>query len=70
MTESLAKIEKLARAGYGVAWYSLDKEFYPFVVDGDDIEWWHDPEGCGSEDFNTAVRATYANIFDSGKGGK
>ncbi len=38
-------------------------EYRPFSVEGDVIEWWHDPEDCGSTDFETAVRATHEEML-------
>lgn len=65
MTKPLVTLlEELAKNGYGVAWHP-HKEFRPFCVEVgcDVIEFWHDPEGCGSEDFETAVRATYKKML-------
>ena len=57
-------LENLARNGYGVAWHPHE-EYRPFIVEGgtDLIEFWHDPEGCGSSDFETSVRATYEQML-------
>ncbi len=44
------KIKDLARQGIGVAWNPIHKEYWPFEVDGETINWWHDPEGCNRQE--------------------
>lgn len=54
----------MALNGYGVAWSNIYREYRPFeVVEGDVINWWHDPDGCASEDFETAVFATHEEML-------
>jgi len=63
MDNLLQAIEDMALEGYGVAWHDVYNEYRPFRVDYNIIEFWHDPEGCGSENFETAVKATHEEML-------
>ncbi len=65
MSDLLKKLEDMAVNGYGITWSSVHKEYRPFEVYAKDdlIEFWHDPDDCGSDDFETAVRATHKNML-------
>lgn len=65
MNNLLRMLEDMALNGYGIAWHNMFHEYRPFEVRALDsaIKWWHDPEGCGSVDFETAVRATYEEML-------
>jgi len=65
MKELLRQLEDMALCGYGVMWHQTHKEYRPFSRDGESIEFWHDPDGCSSEDFTTAVHATHAKMLES-----
>ncbi len=56
-------LQAMAFEGYGVAWDDRRQEYRPFSVEGDVIEWWHDPEECNHKDFETAVRATHQEML-------
>ncbi len=64
MGDLLILLQNMALNGYGVAWHPTHNRFYPFEVErGNSIDWWHDPSGCDSEDFETAVRATHEEML-------
>lgn len=63
MSNLLKELEDMALNGYGVAWHPTHNRFYPFEVDRECIDWWHDPEGCDSENFETAVHATHEEML-------
>lgn len=63
MNDLLELLNDMALKGYGVVWHEVYGEYRPFEVEYETIEFWHDPEDCGSKDFETAVRATHKEML-------
>lgn len=65
MNDLLGLLNDMALNGYGVVWSNVHNEYRPFEVDAKDdtVYWWHDPEGCGHKEYETAVRATHKEML-------
>lgn len=62
-SEIIIKAEDLACNGYGVAWHPLHKKYWPFEINGESINWWHDAEGCASTSFINAILMTHGEML-------
>jgi len=70
LDEFVMKVEDLALNGYGVSWHSVHQMYWPFQIDGDSIDWWHDSEGCADKSFVKAILRTHAKMLGVSEDGK